>query len=733
MLEEQPVKIIGTLEKIVFKNPDSDYFIGKIRSEENHELITIVGNMIEVQPGERISITGKWVENKKYGMQLEIESFEVIIPTTTDGIEKYLGSGLIKGIGPVMAGRIVSEFGIDTLKILDSEPERLLNVDGFATKRLELIKKEWKKQKYIREIMIFMHSYGISNSYAAKIYNKYGNNSISILKSNPYRLIEDVSGIGFKTADKIAENLGIEKESNFRLQSGVMYLLNEITDSGNCYYPHEDIIQVSMELLTVGEPKIIKAIEELEKQKKIVIKNNGNKKVYLKNIYDAELYVCSKLMEIKDCRKVKTEGKTLFSDINSISDIEIINKINKIAFESKIELNEDQIEAVKKSVQEKVLIITGSPGTGKSTILNIIIRFLEQYGKSVVIGAPTGRASKRLNEATGKDAKTIHRLLKYQPKLNKFLKNENDQIVADLIIVDEASMLDIKLFKSLLGAVSKNSKLILVGDVDQLPAVGPGNVLSDIINSKIFSVVRLETIYRQGGKSQIIYNAHRIRDGIYPVIKKSEYNDFFFIEKTVPEQVVDMILYLITERIPSKFNYDPCTDIQVIVPTNKGTVGVNNLNIRIQEMLNRNKNFLVRGSNIFKLNDRVIQLKNNYEKEVYNGDIGFIKKIDLEMKEISVNYDGRLVNYDFYDLDELNLSYAISIHKSQGSEFKCVIIPILTSHYMLLQRNLLYTALTRAREVAVLIGNKKAIGMAVNKNVVEKRYTSLRDFLLKES
>jgi len=350
-----------------------------------------------------------------------------------------------------------------------------------------------------------------------------------------------------------------------------------------------------------------------------------------------------------------------------------------------------------------------------------------------VIGAPTGRASKRLNEATGKDAKTIHRLLKYQPKLNKFLKNENDQIVADLIIVDEASMLDIKLFKSLLGAVSKNSKLILVGDVDQLPAVGPGNVLSDIINSKIFSVVRLETIYRQGGKSQIIYNAHRIRDGIYPVIKKSEYNDFFFIEKTVPEQVVDMILYLITERIPSKFNYDPCTDIQVIVPTNKGTVGVNNLNIRIQEMLNRNKNFLVRGSNIFKLNDRVIQLKNNYEKEVYNGDIGFIKKIDLEMKEISVNYDGRLVNYDFYDLDELNLSYAISIHKSQGSEFKCVIIPILTSHYMLLQRNLLYTALTRAREVAVLIGNKKAIGMAVNKNVVEKRYTSLRDFLLKES
>ncbi|MBM3712188.1 MAG: ATP-dependent RecD-like DNA helicase [Actinobacteria bacterium] len=733
MLEEQPLKIIGTLEKIVFKNPDNDYFIGKLRSEEKHELITIVGHMIEIQPGERISITGKWVENKKYGLQLEIASFEVIIPTTTDGIEKYLGSGLIKGIGPVTAGRIVSEFGIDTLKILDSEPERLLNVGGFARKRLELIKKEWKKQQYIREIMIFMHSYGISNSCAAKIYKKYGNNSISILKSNPYRLIEDVSGIGFKTADKIAENLGIEKESDFRLQSGIVYLLNEITDSGNCYYPHDEIIRVSMELLNVGELKIIEAIGELKKQEKIIITDNAIKKVYLKNIYDAELYVSNKLMEIRDYKEVGAERRDMFSEINSVHDTGILNKINQIASESNIELNEDQIEAVKKSVKEKVLVITGSPGTGKSTILNIVIKFFEQYGKSVVIGAPTGRASKRLNEATGKDAKTIHRLLKYQPKINRFLKNEQNQIESNLVIIDEASMLDIGLFKSLLEAVNKNSNLILVGDIDQLPAVGPGNVLADIINSEVFSVVRLETIYRQGGKSQIIYNAHRIRDGIYPVIKRSEYNDFFFIEKILPEQVISMILYLITERIPSTFNYDPCYDIQVIVPTNKGIVGVNNLNTKIQEKLNKNKIGLVRGANIYKLNDRVIQLKNNYEKEVYNGDIGFINNIDFEMKEITVDYDGKYINYDFSDLDELSLSYAITIHKSQGSEFKCVIIPILTSHYMLLQRNLLYTALTRAIEVAVIVGSKKAVGIAVNKNVVEKRYTSLRDFLLEES
>ena len=732
MVEPQPVKIKGILEKIVYRNPDDDYFIGKLRSEINNKLVTIVGHMYEIQTGENIVITGKWVENKKYGLQLEIADIEVLMPATLNGIEKYLGSGLIKGIGPVMAGRIVSVFGLDTLKILDNEPDRLKEVEGFAEKRIELIKKEWQKQRQIREIMIFMHSCSISNSCAVKIYNNYGSNSIGILKSNPYKLIEDITGIGFKTADKIAENLGIEKESRFRLQSGIIYLMNEITDSGNCYYPYEGLVQVSMELLNVGESKIIDSIKELEKQNKIVITEDKIKKVYLKNIYDAELYISEKLMEIKNYRQINDESNDIFTFADSASDSEIVKKISEISSENNIELNIDQLEAVKKSIKDKVLVITGSPGTGKSTILNIIIKFFEQFGKSFVIAAPTGRASKRLNEATGKEAKTIHRLLKYQPKLNRFLKNKNNTIEADLVIIDEASMLDIRLFRSLLEAVSKKSNLILVGDVDQLPAVGPGNVLSDIINSKIFSVARLETVYRQGGKSRIIYNAHRIRDGIYPLISKSEYNDFFFIEKTIPEQVVNMILYLITDKIPSTFNYDPKFDIQVIVPTNKGVVGVNNLNIRIQEKLNKNNFGLIRGANTYKLNDRVIQLKNNYEKEVYNGDIGFIKNIDFEMKEITVKYDDRYINYDFYDLDEINLSYAISIHKSQGSEFKCVIIPILTSHYMLLQRNLLYTALTRAREVAVIIGSKKALGIAVNKNMVEKRYTSLKDLLIKQ-
>ena len=732
MVENQPEKVKGILEKIVFRNPDNDYFIGKLRSEDNDELITIVGYMLEIQPGERISITGRWIMNKKYGKQFEIVNLEVLVPTTSVGIEKYLGSGLIKGIGPVMARRIVSKFGLDTLKILNEEPERLSEIEGFADKRIELIKKEWTKQKDIREIMIFMHSYDISNSFAIKIYNNYGGNSVSILKSNPYRLIEDVTGIGFKTADKIAENLGIEKESHFRIQSGIIYLLNEITDSGNCFCPYEDFVQAAIELLDVGELKIIEAIRELENQKRIVTTEKGVKKIYLKSIFEAELYVSDKLMEIRNYMQIYSENQIISKLASSLSDSEIIKKINEISAVNNIELNEDQLEAVKKSVKEKVLIITGSPGTGKSTILNIVINFFEQIGKIVVIGAPTGRASKRLNEATGKDAKTIHRLLKYQPKLNRFLKNEKDPIVADLVIIDEASMLDIRLFKALLGAVDKKSNMILVGDVDQLPAVGPGNVLADIINSKAFPVVWLEKIYRQGGKSQIIYNAHRIRDGIYPVISKSDYNDFFFIEKIVPEQVVSLILYLITDKIPSSFNYNPCSDIQVIVPTNKGIVGVNNLNKQIQEKLNKNKVSLIIGSNMYKLSDRVIQLKNNYEKEVYNGDIGFIKNIDFEMKEITVDYDGRYVNYDFSELDELSLSYAISIHKSQGSEFKCVIIPILTSHYMLLQRNLLYTALTRAREVAVLIGSKKAIGIAVNKNIVEKRYTSLKDLLLIE-
>jgi len=737
MVECQPDKISGILSKIVYKNPDNDYFIGRLLSEDNNQTITVVGYTLDIKPGERITASGKWVHNKKYGRQFEIDSIEVMVPTTEEGIEKYLGSGLIKGVGPVIAGRIVKIFGLDTLEVLDKDPGRLNEIEGLGRKRIELIKDEWKKQKDIRQIMIFMQSCGISNNYAIKIYNTYGNNSISILKTNPYRLIEDITGVGFKTADRIAGQMGIEKESNFRIKSGIVYLLNELTDAGNCYYPVEDFYRTAMELLEAGEPLIIEAANELVKEGKIIFNENGINRIYLKQIYDDEVFASSKLIKIRDNRafagldKEETNPDGVSSPVKK-GNIDILeDKILETAKNNGIELDEIQFQAALKSISEKVMIITGSPGTGKSTILNIITSYYEQNSKKVLVCAPTGRAAKRLSESTGKDAKTIHRLLKYQPKINRFLKDENDPLDADLVIVDEASMIDIKLLKSLLKSIKDTTTLILVGDVDQLPAVGPGNILSDIINSNAFTVIRLERIYRQEGKSRIVYNAHRIRDGLFPAIAKTDSNDFFFIDRTEPEEVVELILQLLTDRIPSSFKYDPLKDIQVIVPTNRGIVGVNNLNSKIQERLNKNSLYIARGIADFKLQDRVIQLKNNYEKEVYNGDIGFICNIDLEMKIITVDYEGRFVEYDFYDLDQLSLSYAISIHKSQGSEFKCVIIPILTSHYMLLQRNLLYTAITRAKELAVLVGSKKAIGIAVNKNIVEQRFTSLKDLLKK--
>jgi exodeoxyribonuclease V alpha subunit len=724
MDENKSIKLKGTVERIVYKNPDNDYIIARFKSEESQEIVTIVGQSIDAQPGERLEVKGRWVFNKKYGNQFEIESIEVLVPATVEGIEKYLGSGLIKGIGPAMAKKIVSKFKLDTLKVLDTSPGKLLKIEGFGSKRIELIKNEWQKQKDIRNVMIFMQSYGISNNCSIKIYNIYGKEAIGVIRSNPYRLIEDVLGIGFKTADKISQNLGIEKDSIFRIKSGILYLLNEITDAGNCYYPLDELINIAMSLLEVEIVQIEKGLSVLEVEKKIeIIDKNTVKRVYLKNIYEDEKYVCEKLKQLKNFKR-KNE-----TEILKLNDNELTDKIERISFENGIELDEIQTDAVKKSITEKILIITGSPGTGKSTILNIVIKFLQQQNKKVLTAAPTGRASKRLSETTSIEAKTVHRLLKYQPKMNKFLKNEQDQLDADLVIIDEASMLDIRLFQSFLKAVKNETNLILVGDIDQLPAVGPGNVLSDIINSGIFTVVRLQKIYRQEGKSQIIFNAHRIRDGIFPVLKKSEYEDFYFIEKIEPEQVVDLILDLITQKLPNKFNYDSLHDIQVLVPTNKGVVGVNNLNIKIQETINKNKINIFKGSIEYKIDDKVIQLKNNYEKDVYNGDIGFIKNIDFDLKELHIDFDGKIVVYDFYDLDEINLSYAISVHKAQGSEFKCVIVPILTSHYMLLQRNLLYTAITRAREVVILIGSKKAIGMAVNKNIVEKRYTGLQELL----
>ena len=719
-MNNQKSKIRGILEKIIFKNSETGFMVGKVRLEDNN-LVTIVGNAFELQCGEKIEVTGKWILNRNYGQQFEIESIKTAEPATAVGIKNYLGSGLIKGIGPVMANRIVSHFKLDTLKILDEEPERLNEIDGIGKKRINLIFKSWKKHKNIREVMIFLQSYGISNTYATKIYNNYGDNSINVIKVNPYRLSEDIFGIGFKTADKIALKTGIEKDSLFRIKAGIIHLLKSAEDDGHCYLPYEEFIEIAEDFLCTELGKITDALSKLEGEGRIILVKDDISKVYLASIYNAEKYVSEKILAILSH---EMEPKIRGSKKDGIYDL-----INNLAAKERIILDDIQMKAIEKAVTEKILVITGSPGTGKSTILNFVIKIFEKENKSVLLGAPTGRASKRLYEATGKEAKTIHRLLNYNPKLNKFIKNEKNPVDADMVIIDEASMLDIRLMRNLLLAIKPQTGVIFVGDVDQLPAVGPGNVLSEIIGSDIVPVIELQKIYRQEGESLIIYNAHKVRDGQFPYIGKPKNNDFFFIEKNEPEEVVDLILNLLTQRIPKSFNYNPLYDVQVIVPTNKGIVGVNNLNSRIQDILNFNSQKVLRGSVQYRLNDKVMQLKNNYGKDVYNGDIGFISGIDMEMEEITVNFDGRNVDYSFFELDELSLSYAISIHKSQGSEFKCVIIPLLTSHYMLLQRNLLYTAITRAKELAVIVGSKKAIGMAVNRNIVEKRYTSLKGLL----
>lgn len=710
------IKLKGILEKIIFKNSSNGYIIAKFKLDDEKIVETVFGIVFEANPGEHLEIAGEYVNNPKYGRQFKINNINTLPPATTEEIEKYLGSGLIKGIGPAIAKKIVSFFKEKTLEILDKDINKLSEIDGLGIKRVDMIKKEWVRQSKIKDIMIFLQSLEITPAYAKKIFNRYGDNSIKVIRENPYRLCDEIFGIGFKIADKIAKNAGIEKESVFRIKSGIIYMLGQLQEAGNCYFPYDMLLEQAKDFLDIEINDIKKTLDILSKEKDIIVSDD---KIYLFETYNDEKFVAEELIKIK-----KEPLKTRL-DLISIE-----NRIKEISKISKIEIDEYQQEAVISAVSEKILVITGSPGTGKSTILNYILKIFEMDNKNVKLAAPTGRASKRLSETTGKEAKTIHRLLEYNPKLNTFLKNNRRKLSCDLLIIDEASMLDIKLMKNLIDAIDYKTRIIFVGDVDQLPSVGPGNVLNDIINSKVFKVVRLNKIYRQFGRSKIIYNAHRIRDGLYPsLIFNSEddnINDFYFIEKSEQEDVVNTILKMLLYNLPNKFGFDPLKDVQILVPVNKGIVGVENLNLRIQEKFNSNLKKIMRGSTEFRLNDKIIQQKNNYEKDVYNGDIGFIKDIDFELQEFKVDFSGKIVTYNFYDTDEINLSYAISIHKSQGSEFKCVIVPILTSHYMLLQRNLLYTAITRAKELVVLIGSKKAIGMAVSKNNVENRFTNLK-------
>jgi len=715
--------IHGLLERISFHNEENDFVVAKLREKDKRELTTIVGNLSGINPGESLKLTGQWVHNKKFGEQFQVESFEVTIPATLFGIQKYLASGLINGIGPIMSERIVEKFGLDTLEVIEKKPERLSEVEGIGPKRISMIRKAWEEQKEIKEIMIFLQGHGVSASYSAKIYKQYGNQSIEIVRENPYRLAHDIYGTGFITADKIAQNLGIDRNSLIRAKAGLLYVLNQLTEEGHVYYPETQLIHKAKEILNVDEEIIMLAVKELSKEKEIFLEDldpeGHHRAAFLAPFYVAETGVAQRLINLKE-------------SLSNIRPIHPEKAIEWVQQKLNIELAKRQEEAILLAATSKVLIITGGPGTGKTTIITAILRIFQQLRLRILLAAPTGRAAKRMNEATGWEAKTIHRLLEYSPYKGGFKKDQDDPLEADVVIIDETSMVDTLLMYHLLKAIPSHAHLILVGDVDQLPSVGPGNVLKDIIRSGRFTVVTLTEIFRQAQESTIVVNAHKVNQGQFPVSKEIDHpgkTHFQFIQEEDPEKILQNILDLCSERIPRHFRFHPLREIQVLTPMHKGTIGVTNLNVELQKRLNPGPPGITRGAWNFRSGDKVMQIVNNYDKDVFNGDIGLISKIDPEQREAVIEFDGRLVPYDYSDLDEVVLAYAVSVHKSQGSEYPAVILPVVTQHYMLLQRNLIYTGITRAKKLVILIGTKKALSIAVRNNKPQRRYTLLSERL----
>lgn len=741
MIKGKPhIEIRGQIERITYYNEENGYTIAKVKVQGRMNLVTIVGNIVSLVPGELLKLCGFWDNHPRYGEQFKVVSYESMMPATVKGVEKYLGSGMIKGIGPVTAKRLVSRFGVDTLSIIDNDIERIKEVSGIGEKRVDMIKNAWEEQRDIRDVMVFLQGNGVSPGYAVKIFKRYGKDSVKTVSENPYRLAMDIFGIGFITADKIAEKMGIPKDSQKRIEAGILFVLNQLSDDGHVYYPYKLLIKECARILDVEEECLPVALDSVCEQKKIVIEQyetlNGKYTtqpqdlsssqkedwaVYLTKFYVAEVGIARQLISLVTTPK-------------QLRLINIDQAIKWVQDSQNIKLSERQIEAVRDSINSKVMVITGGPGTGKTTIINSVIKIYKKMGQKILLAAPTGRAAKRMAETTGHEAKTLHRLLEYTPGSGSFKRNETNPLDADLIIIDETSMVDSQLMYHFLKAVSLKATLILVGDVDQLPSVGAGCVLKDIINSKRITIVVLDQIFRQSRESMIVVNAHRINKGDLPIFKSDEtrLKDFYFFFIEDPEKVLEKIIQLCRDIIPARFHFHPFEDIQVLTPMHKGTVGVASLNTALQKELNIRKEEVMRGGKVFKVGDKVIQLRNNYDKDVYNGDIGRVVNIDGETQEMIVDYDGRRVKYEFFELDEVVLAYAISVHKSQGSEYPVVIIPVLTQHYMLLQRNLLYTGITRGKKLVILIGTKKALAIAINNNKPQKRYTMLKERLMNQ-
>ena len=711
----------GQIERVTYTNEENGYTVAKVKVRGRPDLVTVIGHMTSPLPGQVLKMKGEWTTHPKFGEQFKSISCECTVPATSAGIQRYLGSGLIKGIGPVMAKRMVAKFGDDTLDVIENQTQKLTEVEGIGDKRIEMIKEAWEEQKEIREVMLFLQGHGVSATYASKIFKVYGKASIQVVQDNPYRLATDIFGIGFVTADNIAQKLGFSIESEFRIQAGILYVLHQLSDEGHVLYPRPALITKCTQILEVDAILVDKCLADLNAAQKVVIEDltapgadESQKAVYLAKYHFSEKSIAHKLQK-------------LLASPKSIRQVDTTKALEWVQKTHSISLAEKQAEAVRKALEDKILVITGGPGTGKSFLLNAILKIVSRLKARILLAAPTGRAAKRMNEATGFEAKTIHRLLEFDFQKGGFKKDEEHPLNCDLLIVDEMSMVDTLLMHHLLKAVRLDTTLIMVGDVNQLPSVGAGNVLKDIIGSGAVPVVELSEIFRQARESSIIVNAHLINQGQFPRLtpRQDKLDDFFFMQEEDPEKVLDKIKYMVMERIPKRFRLNPVTDVQVISPMNKGVVGVNNLNTQLQASLNPNGQELTRGGKTFREGDKVMQIKNNYDKEVFNGDIGKIIKLDLEMQEMKIRFDDRVVVYEYADLDELVLAYAVSIHKSQGSDYPAVVMPILTQHYIMLQRNLIYTGITRGKNLVVAIGAKKALAIAVNNAKTQQRYTFL--------
>ena len=787
----------GILERIVYEHPDTGYTVGRLSARDHTELITVVGNLASINPGESLLLRGEWVDNPKYGRQFRIEKYETILPANVVGLRKYLGSGLIKGIGPKMAALIVRKFGMDTMDIIENEPDKLARVPGIGRKRVETIKEAWEAQREIKNVMIFLQAHDVSTAHAAKIYKTYENDAIPIVTENPYQLADDIYGIGFVTADTIAQKLGIDKDAPQRVEAGIKYVLSQKADDGHVFQHCSELVEACQTMLeqeleaieqgihalvekeeiinpgftdpsntdqqdTIGEPQDSYEIsgqqstlsnqEEISEadQKPLSTDNrqlitDNHSAIYLAPFYYAELGVANQFLRILASSE---DPATPAASAN------ISASLTQLENEMRIRFAPQQREAIHTAMTTRAMILTGGPGTGKTTTTVGMIRLFKAQGKHITLTAPTGRAAKRLSETTGGEAKTIHRLLEFSPQINSFKRNRQNPLDTDVVIVDEMSMVDLVLMNRLMQAIPPSTTVILIGDVDQLPSVGAGNVLKALIDSRRIPVIELTEIFRQAQESMIVTNAHRINKGDFPELTGDADRNFFFIEEEDPEEITELISSLIADRLPQHYDYHPIDDIQLLCPMRRGTLGTENLNKRLQEVLNieytapaahplektrfgthshnsqaprfENQSATVGG---FRVGDKVMQIRNNYDYDVFNGDIGRVVAIQRIDKKLCIQYPDKQVAYDTADLGELVLAYATTIHKAQGSEYPAVVIPLHTQHYLMLQRNLLYTGITRAKERVVIVGTKKALGICIRNNQVMQRNSYLAERL----